>query len=116
MIPTYPEEENLLYWAQRHPVVQSSWPIKLAIILKILYKQNYTEEIKKKKDITLEKKGPYSQSYGFSSSHIWMQELNHKEDWAPKSWCSWTVVLKKTLESPSNCKEIKSVSPKGNQP
>ena len=61
-------------------------------------------------------KGPYSKSYGFSSSHIWMWELDHKEGWAPKNWCSWTVVLEKTLESPLDCKEIKLVNPKGNQP
>ena len=45
-------------------------------------------------------KGPCSQSYGFSSSHVWMWELDHKEQWAPKNWCFWTVVLEKTLESP----------------
>ena len=44
-----------------------------------------------------------------------MRELDHKESWAPKNWCFWTVVLEKTLESPLDCKEIKSVSPKGNQ-
>ena len=44
---------------------------------------------------------PYSQSYGFSSSHVWMWELDHKEGWALKNWCFWTVVLEKTLESPS---------------
>ena len=60
-------------------------------------------------------KGPYSQSYGFSSSRIWMWELDHKESWAPKNWCFWTVVLEKTLESPLDCKEIKSVHPKGDQ-
>ena len=60
-------------------------------------------------------KGPYSQGYGFSSSHIWMWELDHKESWAPKNWCFWTVVLEKTLESPLDCKEIKPVHPKGNQ-
>ena len=59
-------------------------------------------------------KGPSSQSYGFSSNHIWMWELNHKEGSA-LNWCFRTVVLKKTLESPVNCK-IKSVNPKGNQP
>jgi len=58
----------------------------------------------------------YSQSYGFSSSHIWMWELNHKEGWALKNWCFWTVVLEGTLESPLDCKEIKRVNPKGNQP
>ena len=60
-------------------------------------------------------KGPYSQSYGFSSSHVWMWELDHKESRAPKNWCFWTVVLEKTLESPLNCKEIQPVHPKGNQ-
>ena len=60
-------------------------------------------------------KGPSSQSFGFSSSHVWMWEVDYKESWAPKNWCFWTVVLKKTLESPLDCKEIKPVSPKGNQ-
>ena len=60
-------------------------------------------------------KGLSSQSYGFSSSHVWMWELDYKESWAPKNWCFWTVVLEKTLESPLDCKEIKPVSPKGNQ-
>ena len=60
-------------------------------------------------------KGPSGQSYGFSSSHVWMWELDHKEGWALKNWCSRTVVLEKTLESPLDCKEIKPVNPKGNQ-
>ena len=60
-------------------------------------------------------KGPQSQSYGFSSSHVQMWELDHKEGWKPKNWFFQSVVLKKTLESPMNC-EIKPVSPKGNHP
>ena len=60
-------------------------------------------------------KGPSSQGYGFSSSHVWMWELDYKESWAPKNWCFWTVVLEKTLESPLDCKEIQPVHPKGNQ-
>ena len=60
-------------------------------------------------------KGPYSQTYGFSCSHVWMWELNHKEGWARKNWYFWTVVLEKTLETTLNCKEIKPVNPKGNQ-
>ena len=60
-------------------------------------------------------KGPSSQSYGFSSSRLWMWELNHKEGWASKNWCFWPVVLEKTLESTLDCKEIKPVHPKGNQ-
>ena len=58
-----------------------------------------------------------SQSYSFSSSHVWMWELDHKESWEPKNLWFWTVVLEKTLESPLDCKEIhpKGVHPKGNQ-
>ena len=61
-------------------------------------------------------KGLYSKSYGFSSNHLQIWELDHKEGWALKNWCFWTVVLEKTLESPLDWKEIKSVNPKGNQP
>ena len=60
-------------------------------------------------------KGPSSQGYDFSSSHVWMWELDYKESWALKNWCFWTVMLKKTLESPLSCKEIQPVNPKGNQ-
>ena len=60
-------------------------------------------------------KRPYSQSYGFSSSHVWMWEMDHKESWALKNWCFWTVVLEKTFESHLDCKEIKPVNPEGNQ-
>ena len=56
--------------------------------------------------------GPSSQSYGFSSSHVWMWEVDYKEIWALKNWCFWTVVLEKTLESPLDCKEIQLVHPK----
>ena len=69
----------------------------------------------KKQRIYLANKGPSSQGYGFSSSHVWMWELDYKESWAPKNWCFWTVVLKKTLESPLDCKEVQPVHPKGNQ-
>ena len=59
---------------------------------------------------------PHSQSYGFSSSHVWMWELDHKEGWEPKNWCFLIVVVEKTLESPIDSKEIKQVNPKENQP
>ena len=59
-------------------------------------------------------KGPYSQSYGFSSSHVWMWELDYKESWVLNNWCFWTVVLK-TLENPLGCKEIKPINPQGNK-
>ena len=60
-------------------------------------------------------KGPSSQGYGFSSSYVWMYELDYKESWALKNWCFWTVVLEETLEGPLDYKKIKSVRPKGNQ-
>ena len=58
-------------------------------------------------------KGSYSQSYGFSGSHVQMWEMDHKEAWVPKNWCFQTAGLEKTLESPLNCKDIKPVNPKG---
>ena len=61
-------------------------------------------------------KGPYSQSFGFSSSHVWMWELDCKESWVPRNWCFWSVVLEKTLEIPLDCKEIQPVHSEGDQP
>ena len=69
------------------------------------------QHIKKKKYYFADK-GPSSQSYGFSCSHVWMWELGHKEGWAPKNWCFWAVVLEKTLEGLLDCKEIKQFNPK----
>ena len=60
-------------------------------------------------------KGPSSQSYGFSSSQVWTWELDHKESWALKNWCFWTVVLETALESSLDCQEVKPVNPRGNQ-
>ena len=71
------------------------------------------DSILKSRDIV--DKGPSSQSYGFSSGHVWMWELDYKEHWAPENWCFWTVVLKKKFESPLDFKEIQPVNPKGNQ-
>ena len=71
------------------------------------------DSILKSRDIA--NKGPSGQGYGFSSSHIWMWELDYKENWVLKNWCFWTVVLEKTLESPLDCKEIQPVHPKGGQ-
>ena len=77
-------------------------------------KQEYRRHIKKQRHHFVDT-GSYSQIYGFSSSHAWMWELNHKEWWALKKLCFQTVVLEKTLESPLGSKEIKPVIPKGNQ-
>ena len=73
------------------------------------------DSILKSRDITLPTKVRLSQSYGFSSSHVWMWELDYKERWVLKNWCFWTLVLEKTFESPLDCKEIQPVYPKGDQ-
>ena len=71
------------------------------------------DSILKSRDISLSiNKGPSSQSYGFSSSHVWM---DHKESWVPRNWCFWTVVLEKTLENPLDFKEIQPIHLEGNQ-
>ena len=74
------------------------------------------DSLLKKEKLNFVNKDPSSQSYGFSSSHIWMWDLDYKEDWAPKNWCFQIVVLEKTLDCPLDSKEIKPVNPKGNQP
>ena len=81
------------------------------------WKESYdkTRQCIRKQTHLFADKGLYSESYGFSSSHEWMWELDHKEGWVPKNWCFQIVVLKKTLESPLDCKEIKPVNHKGNQ-
>ena len=71
------------------------------------------DSILKSRDIA--DKGPSRQSYGFSSSRVWMWELDYKESWVLKNRCFWTAVLEKTLESPLDCKEIQPVHPKGNK-
>ena len=71
------------------------------------------DSILKSRDITLQRK--VCVACGFCSSHAWMWDLDHKEGWMLKNWCFWTVVLEKTLKGPLDCKEIKSVHPKGNQ-
>ena len=104
----------LFPWAAK-----SLWMVTAAMKLKDVCflgeKLWQTDSVLKSRDITLPTKVPSSQSYGFSSSHIWMWELHHKEGWAQKNWCFWTVVLEKTPESPLDSKEIQPVHPKGNQ-
>ena len=71
------------------------------------------DSILKSRDITLSTK--VCQGYSFSSSHVWMWELDCEESWAQKNWCFWTVMLEKTLESPLDCKEIQPIHSKGDQ-
>ena len=73
------------------------------------------DSIFKSRDISLPTKVHIIKAM-ISSSHVWMWELDYKESWALKNWCFWIMVLDKTLESPLDCKEIKPVNPKGNQP
>ena len=83
----------------------------------LLWKESYDQprqHIKKQRHYSVNK-GLSSQGCGFSSSHVWMWELDYKESWAQKNWCFWTVVLEKTLQSPLDCKEIQPVHPKGDQ-
>ena len=78
------------------------------------WKKSYDQprqHIKKQRDY-FANKGPSSQSYGFSTSHVWMWELDYKKSWAPQKWCFWTVVLEKILERPLDSKEIQTVNPK----
>ena len=79
----------------------------------ICFKKSYRQHIKKQR-CYFANKDPSNQRYGFSNSHVWMWELDHKEDWLPKNRCFRTVVLEKTLES-LDSKEIQPVHPKGNQ-
>ena len=72
------------------------------------------QQIKKQRQYFADK-GPCSQSYGFSNTHAWMWKLDYKESWAPKSWCFWTVLLERTLESPLYWKELQPVHPRGHQ-
>ena len=74
-----------------------------------------TQHIKKQGHHFVDK-SPYNQSYGFSNSHVWMWELDHKDGWVTNNWCLQIVVLEKTLESPVNSREITLANPKGNQP
>ena len=90
------------------------WNLKMFALWKKSY-DKARQHIKKQRHHFADE-GPSSQSYGFSRSHVHMWDLDHTESWAPKNWCFWTVVLKKTLEIPLDSKEIKWVNPKGNQP
>ena len=79
------------------------------------WKENYDQsrQLIKKQRHYFVNKVLSSQGYGFSSSHVWMWELDYKESWVLKNWCFWAVVLEKMLESPLDCKEIQPINPKG---
>ena len=99
-------ETDTLFWGapKSLQMVTAAMKLKDACSWKESYDQQ-REHIKKQR-YYFTNKGPSSQSYGFSSSHVWMWELDYKESWALKNWCFWTVVLEKSLEGPLDCKEI----------
>ena len=91
------------------------WAMKLKILAPWKKSYDQTRQHIKKQRYYFANKGPSSQRYGFSSSHVWMWELNYEESWVLKNWCFWTVVLEKTLESPLDCRDIQPVHPKVDQ-
>ena len=110
---------NIAFIPTIHMGVAESWYIcltllKTAQVLYIFSSPSYdqpAQHIKKQRHYFVNK-GPSSQGYGFSGSHVWMWELDYKESRVPNNWCFWTVVLEKTLESPLDSKEIQPVHPK----
>ena len=104
--------QTLFWWAPKSLQMVTE-AMKLRHLLLERKVMTNLDSVLKNRDIA--DKGPSNQSYGFSSSHVWVLELDHKEGWVLKNWSFWTVVLEKTLESPLDCKEIKPVHPKGNQ-
>ena len=107
--------ENLLFGAPKSLQLVVTNEIKRHLLLERKVVTNL-DSILKSRDITCQQRSVSSKLWFFSSSHVWMWELDYKESWVLKNWYLWIVVLEKTLESPLDCKEIKPVSPKGNQP
>ena len=106
--------QTLFSWAPKSlQMVTATMKLKMLAPWKKSYDQP-RQHIKKQRHY-FTNKGPSSWSYAFSSSHMWLWELDHKEGWVPYNWCFRTVVLEKAIESPLDCKEIKPVNRKGNQ-
>ena len=106
--------DSFTFWGPKSwQTVTAAKKLKDACSLEKTYDQP-RQHIKKQRHYVANK-GSSSQGYGFSSSHVWMWELDYKESWGSKNWCFWTVVLEKTLESSLDCKEMQLVHPKGNQ-
>ena len=103
--------ERLFFWAPKSlQMVMTAMKLKDACSLV----ESHDQHTKKQRHYFAYKFWS-SESFGFSSSHVWMWELDYKESWAPKNWCCWTVMLEKTLESLLDCKEIQPVHPKGDK-
>ena len=112
---------TLFFWAPITEDGDCSQEIKRHSLLRMKVMTNLDsilksrDQKKKKQRHYFVNKGPSSQGFGFSSSHVWIWKLDYKESWAPKNWWFWTVVLEKTFTSPLDCKEIQPVHPKGDQ-
>ena len=106
---------DFIFWAPKSvQMVIAAMKLKRCLLFGKKRYGQFRQHIKKQRHYFAYKRS-YSQSYGFSSSHLWIWELDYEESWAPKNWCFWTVVLEETLESPLDCKEIQPVHLKGNQ-
>ena len=105
---------DFIFWGSKITADgECSHEIKKCLLLEKKAMTNLDSVVKNRHYLANE--GLYSQSYGFSSGHVWMWELDYKETWVLKNWFFWSVVLEKTLESPLDCKEIQPVHPKGDQ-
>ena len=104
--------ETLYFWAPKSLQILTAIMKIRCLLTERKVNDQPRQHIKKQRHY-FASKGPSSQGCGFSSSHVWMWELDCKESWTLKNWCFWTVVLEKTLESPLNCEEIQPVHPKG---
>ena len=116
-LPEFPTKQGKTLYMDitRWPTLKSDWLYSLQSKMEKLYTVSKNKTGIKYQRYYFVNKDVSSQSYGFSSSHVWMWELYYKESWALKNWCFWTVVLEKILESSLDCKEIQLVHPKGNQ-
>ena len=107
---------DFIFWGSKSTVDgDCSHEIKRCLLLGRKVMTNLDWSIKKQR-YYFANKGPSGQGYGFSSGHVWMWELDCEESWAPRDRCFWTMVLKKTLESPLDCKKFQPVHPKEDQP
>ena len=108
-------DRNSSWVPQSLQMVRTVMKLKRHLLLGRKAMTNLDSILNKKQRHHFANKDLSSQSYGFSSGHVWLWELDRKESWALKNWCFWTVVLQKTLESPLDCKEIHPVHLKENQ-
>ena len=109
------QQWEILFWGAPKSLQMVTAAMKLKDTCSLVKSYDQPRQHIKKQRQYFADKGPYSQRYGFSSSFVWMWELDYKESWVLKNWCFWTVVLEKTPESPLDCKGIQPVNPKGNQ-